>query len=102
MTRQEPVSKPELGMKVYHETIYNGKELMTIVGIRETEIELQGDYSGGTHSVIQKDWQPISGMFGLRKICPEHESGKTCQLHNLHCAYPDCEPYVDINENEIP
>jgi len=27
-----------------------------VVGIRETEVEIEGDWSGGTHNVIQKDW----------------------------------------------
>jgi len=42
-TKKEPVLTPELKMKVFHEKIYNGKELMTIVGIREFEVELEGD-----------------------------------------------------------
>lgn len=54
MTKKEEVLNPELGMQVFHENIYNGKELMEVVGIRETEVELEGDYSGGTHAVKQK------------------------------------------------
>jgi len=27
-----------------------------VVGIRETTIEIQGDWSGGTHNVNQKGW----------------------------------------------
>ena len=36
MTKREDVLKPELGMMVFHETLYHGKELMKVVGIRET------------------------------------------------------------------
>lgn len=93
--KKEPVHFPELKMKVYHESIYNGKELMTIVGIREHEVELQGDFSGGTHNVIEKDWLPLQGLFRLRKVCPEHEKPEGCQLPNVHCGYPNCEPYIE-------
>lgn len=95
MTKKEEVLKPELGMKVFHERIYNGKELMKVVGIRETEVELEGDYSGGTHLVNQKDWLPIKGLFRLRKVCEQIEKFGSCQLHNLHCGYPNCEPYIN-------
>ncbi len=39
---------------------YNHGEVFTVVGIREHELELEGDWSGGTHNVSQKDWVPIS------------------------------------------
>jgi len=38
---------------------YNHGEVFTVVGIREHELELEGDWSGGTHNVSQKDWVPI-------------------------------------------
>lgn len=47
---------------VYHKQIYNGHEQMKIVGLRENEVELEGDWSGGTHGVCQKDWMPIEGV----------------------------------------
>jgi hypothetical protein len=93
-TKKEEVLRPELGMRVFHETIYNGKEPMKVVGIRETEVELEGDYSGGTHLVRQKEWLPIKGAFRLKKVCEEHTKLNGCQLHNLHCGYPNCEPYL--------
>jgi len=34
-----------LGRTVYHEKLYWGREPMKIVGIRENEVELEGDYS---------------------------------------------------------
>ncbi len=52
----------KLGMFVYHKDLYWGRERMKVVGIRETEVELEGDYSGGTHNVCQKDWLPIKGV----------------------------------------
>lgn len=50
----------KLGQTVYHKAVYNYREPLKIVGIRETELELEGDYSGGTHSVLEKMWLPIS------------------------------------------
>jgi len=52
----------ELGQTVYHRQIYNHKEPLKVVGIRENELELEGDYSGGTHNVCQKQWMPIVGV----------------------------------------
>lgn len=78
----------------FHEDIYKGNERMKVVGIRETEVELEGDYSGGTHAVTQKDWHPIKGLFRLRKVCEELQKPEGCQLHNLYCGYPNCEPYI--------
>lgn len=94
MTKREPLAKPELDMKVFHEELYDGNECMTVVGIRHDQVELEGDYSGGTHAVTQKDWLPIKGLFRLRKICNEIVQHGRCQLHNIHCSYPDCEPYL--------
>ena len=69
MTKKEYLSHSlvSLGMKVYHDKIYNGVEEMEVVGLRKNSIELQGDYSGGTHNVVQSDWHPIDGAFRLRK-----------------------------------
>lgn len=92
--KKESIGKPQLGMYVYHTSIYNGNERMKIVGIREKELELEGDYSGGTHNVTQKDWLPIEGAFCLRKVCDQVVRHGSCQLHNLHCGFPDCEPYI--------
>jgi hypothetical protein len=65
-----------IGKKVYHKDIYNGKELMEIVGIRKDTVELEGDYSGGTHAVTQKDWQSIDGLMDANhKECPNKVDG---------------------------
>lgn len=92
--KKESVTSPQLGMFVFHESIYKGRELMKVVGIRYNEVELQGDYSGGTHNVIQKDWLPINGLFMLRKICMEELRPGGCQLPNVHCGAPECSPYI--------
>ena len=86
-------------MNVFHEKIYDGEECMKVVGIREKEVELEGDYSGGTYNVCQKEWFPIEGLFRLRKVCSNHEDGKTCPLPNVHCTYPNCEPYLSSDHH---
>lgn len=51
-----------IGQIVYHRDVYAHKEPLKVVGIREYELELEGDYSGGTHNLIQKQWLPIKGV----------------------------------------
>ena len=57
----------KLGMEVYHEDIYHGRECMKIVGLREHTVELEGDYSGGTHAVCQKGWESRIGSYVTKK-----------------------------------
>lgn len=52
----------EFDMYVYHKDIYDGKEIMKVVGIRKSEVELEGDYSGGTHNTVGKQWMSIDGV----------------------------------------
>ena len=42
------------------ESGYNHGERFKVVGIREGKLELEGDWSGGTHNVCQKGWIPTS------------------------------------------
>ena len=52
----------KIGQRVYHSNVYNGRELMEIVGIRKNQVELKGDYSGGTNNVCQSDWETLEGV----------------------------------------
>lgn len=52
----------KIGQTVYHRQIYDHKEPLKIVGIRENELELEGDYSGGTNNIVGKQWMPIAGV----------------------------------------
>jgi len=45
----------KLGDKVTTEYYYHG-EVFEVVGIRKDELELRGDWSGGTHGVDQTGW----------------------------------------------
>lgn len=81
----------QIGNKVYHKDIYDGKELLEIVGIRKDTVELEGDYSGGTHRVCQRDWLSIEGVIDPDKIECKNKIDGSCPLPNIHCGYPDCE-----------
>lgn len=50
-----------LGDIVYHRSIYEHKEPLKVVGIAEDKLLLEGDFSGGTHNVVQRGWLPIKG-----------------------------------------
>lgn len=54
-----PVSDYTLGDKVTTD-YYNHGETFKVVGIRENDLELQGDWSGGTHNVNQTSWYPTA------------------------------------------
>lgn len=51
----------QMGQTVYHRNVYEHKEPLKIVGILEDKLLLEGDYSGGTNNVCQREWMPIKG-----------------------------------------
>ena len=51
----------KIGDTVYHRSVYEHKEPLKVVGILEDKLLLEGDYSGGTHNVCERDWLPIKG-----------------------------------------
>ena len=55
------VTEIKIGDTVYHRSIYEHKEPLKVVGIIENSLLLEGDFSGGTHNVIQRDWLPLKG-----------------------------------------
>lgn len=64
---EEPKPILTLHQKVYHKEIYDGREQMTITGMKvdtkgKLMVELEGDYSGGTHNVCQRDWHYADGL----------------------------------------
>lgn len=75
-----------IGQKVKHKDIYNGKEEFEIVGIRKTEVELEGDFSGGTHKVTQTSWVPKNGLI----------------LQNMWGHWIDPETEIDFTKNAGP
>lgn len=71
---------------VYVEGLYYGHEPFKIVGIREDQVELDGDFSGGTHNVRQKDWFKDDRCFVISTVCEEQLRAGGCQLPNVHCC----------------
>lgn len=51
--------------KVTHEMIYDHHEIFDVVGLREYEVELKGDFSGGTNNISQVSWV---SRFGIKKV----------------------------------
>lgn len=48
-------------MTVYHTEVYYGDEPLKVVGIRKSEVELQGDYYGvGLDN--SSCWMPLNGV----------------------------------------
>jgi hypothetical protein len=83
----------KIGQTVYHREIYSHKEPLKIVGIRESELELEGDYSGGTNNIIGKQWMPINGVSRVYN----HKYKKECRdiAQSIEVlAYP-VNPYHD-------
>lgn len=62
MSREKLASNFKVGDIVYHREVYEHKESLKVVGILEDKLLLEGDYSGGTHSVRQRSWLPIKGV----------------------------------------
>lgn len=111
--KRKDIKIPELDMMVYHDKIYNGTELMKISGIKKRsspskepiyEIELEGDYSGGTHIICQRSFLPLEGAHVYKQVCTQQLLGAPngCQLHNLHCNFPDCEKVkIPIDRSKV-
>ena len=75
-----------LGQKAKHNSVYGGKEVFEIVGIKKGEVLLKGDFSGGTHKVEQESWMPIKGLI----------------LQNKWGAWIDKENDIDFTKNAGP
>lgn len=41
-----------------------------VVGIRKDQIEIQGDFSGGTHNVCQSGWVPLNEVSPYKPTNP--------------------------------
>lgn len=84
----------ELGQTVDHRDVYNHKEPLMIVGIRSNELE--GDYSGGTHDFIQKQWMPIKGVSRIY----DHKYKKECR--DMATAIQElAKPITDWNQDAM-
>lgn len=70
---------------VYVETLYNGHEPFKIVGIRENQVELEGDYSA-MNNTIGKQWFDKKEVFIVKEVCDEQLRPNGCQVHNVNCC----------------
>lgn len=50
-----------IGQRVYHRNVYEHRQILEVIGITKDEILLEGNYSGGTHCLRQRQWHPIKG-----------------------------------------
>jgi hypothetical protein len=65
-----------IGEPVYHRDIYDHRELMVVKGITETEVLLEGDYSGGTHASNNECWMPLKGTSRIQNHSFKEEMRK--------------------------
>lgn len=86
----------KIGITVYHKDIYNYREPMKIVGISEKELLLEGDYSGGTHAVIQRSWMPIKGT----SLIYNHDYKKWCREQAVSIEEL-AKPITDRNQDNM-
>ena len=54
--------------------------------LHDVQVELEGDFSGGTHNVCQKDWFDDDKVFVVSTICDEQLKSNGCQVHNVNCC----------------
>lgn len=77
----------QMGETVYHVSVYNHREPLKVVGIKEKKLFLEGDYSGGTHNVRQRSWLPIKGTSRIYNHAQKEEFRK--QANDIEIlAYP--------------
>ena len=79
----------QLGDIVYHRSVYNHKEALKVVGIKEDQLLLEGDYSGGTNPTIESCWLPLKGTsriynHGYKELMRKNASN--IQLLAIPCA----------------
>lgn len=70
---------------VYIEDLYEGREPFKIVGIRENQVELEGDYSA-MNNTIGKQWFDDDKVFVVTTVCDEQLKPSGCQIHNVNCC----------------
>lgn len=85
-----------IGQIVYHREVYEHREPLKVVGIREKELELEGDYSGGTNGIIQKEWLPIEGI----SLIYDHKYKMECRKTAI-CIEELAKPITDRNQDNM-
>lgn len=86
--------------KVCNKNVYHGNEVFIVVGITLNELNLYGDWSGGTNpqtagaswEYVEDGWEKAFGK------CENNERPGGCQLPNIHCGAPQCWTLPEIDE----
>lgn len=55
-----------IGETVYHNQVYDYRESLKIIDMTYDNLLLEGDFSGGTHPVTQRDWLTKQGTSRIR------------------------------------
>lgn len=79
----------KLGDIVYHRSVYEHKEPLKVVGILEDKLLLEGDYSGGTNNILQRDWLPIKGtsrIYNHAFKLKAREQAITIEILSIPCS----------------
>lgn len=71
---------------VYSQNFYKGKEPFKIIGIREDQVELQGEFSDGINLIRENRWVNDDIVFVVSTVCEEQSKPNGCQVHNIHCC----------------
>ena len=69
----------KLNTIVYHRDVYNYNEPLKVIGIANDKLLLEGDFSGGTHNVIQSDWLSIEGTSCIKDFARKKYYRKTAR-----------------------
>ncbi len=70
---------------VYVEKLYDGREPFKIVGIRENQVEIEGDFSA-MNNIIRQQWFNNDEVFVVSTVCDEQLKPNGCQIHNINCC----------------
>jgi hypothetical protein len=70
---------------VYVEGLYNGQEPFKIVGVRQYQVEIQGDFSA-MNNTIGTMWIDNKYTFVVKEVCEEQLKPSGCQIHNINCC----------------
>lgn len=85
---------PYFGMECYHDAL-SPETKVKINGMRESHVELISLETGKQLEFLLGDtWFPKSHIYRKRKECENKRATGNCNLPNVHCRWPDCEPFV--------
>ena len=90
-----------LGKTVYHRDLYDFREPFKVTGVTLDSIELEGDYSGGTHQIIQKQWKKLTGTSVVYNYRYKEECRKKALTIDALAIPLECAPKRSNAENAM-